>query len=65
MPEVVLCKDCKQSINKDVDQYLVIEKGNDRYPETLAHMTCEQKRAASGIGLDEWLRKLRWPNRSC
>jgi hypothetical protein len=42
----------------------VIEKGNDRYPETLAHVTCEQKRAASGIGLDEWLRKLRWPNRS-
>ena len=63
MPEAVLCKDCKQSINKEVDQYVVIEKGTDRYPETLAHVACEQKRAASGIGLDEWLRKLRWPAR--
>ena len=63
MPEVVLCKDCKQSINKEVDQYVVIEKGNERYPETIAHGICEQKRAASGIGFDEWLRKLRWPIR--
>jgi hypothetical protein len=61
MPEVVLCKDCKQSINKEVDQYVVIEKGNERYPETIAHVICEQKRAASEIGFNEWLRKLRWP----
>ena len=63
MPEVVLCKDCKQSINKEVDQYVILEKGTDRYPEVLAHVACEQKRAAGGLGLDEWLRKLRWPNR--
>jgi hypothetical protein len=64
MPEVVLCKDCKQSINKETDQYVTIEKGTDRYPEVLAHVACEQKRTAAGLGLDEWLRKLRWPNRS-
>jgi hypothetical protein len=64
MPEIVLCKDCKQPINKEVDQYVIIEKGTDRYPEVLAHVACEQKRAAAGLGLDEWLRKLRWPNRS-
>ena len=50
MPEAVLCKDCKQSINKEVDQYVVIEKGNERYPETIAHVICEQKRASSGMG---------------
>jgi hypothetical protein len=63
MPEVVLCKDCKQSIKKEVDQYVVIEKENERYPETLAHVICEQKRAAPGVGFDEWLKKLRWPIR--
>ena len=48
MPEFVLCKDCKQSINKEVDEYVMIEKGSDRYPEILAHVACEQKRAADG-----------------
>jgi hypothetical protein len=47
-----------------IDQYIIIEKGTDRYPEVVAHATCEQKRAAAGLGLDQWLRKLRWPNRS-
>jgi hypothetical protein len=28
MPEVVLCKDCKQSINKETDQYVTIREGN-------------------------------------
>jgi hypothetical protein len=65
MPEVILCKDCKQPINKETDQYVLLEKGTDRYPEVLAHVACEQKRAtASGFGIDEWLRKLRWPNRA-
>jgi len=64
MPEVILCKDCKQRINKETDQYVVIEKGTDKHPELLAHVACEQKRAtAGGFGIDEWLRKLRWPNR--
>jgi hypothetical protein len=43
MPEVILCRYCKQSINKEADQYVVIEKGSDRRPETLAHVACEQK----------------------
>jgi len=43
MPEVILCRYCKQSINKESDQYVVIEKGSDRRPETLAHVACEQK----------------------
>src|SRR6267154_6389611 len=29
-------------INKEVDQYVIIEKGTDRYPEVLAHVECEQ-----------------------
>jgi hypothetical protein len=53
MPEVVLCKDCKQSINREVDEYVIIEKGTDRYPEVLVHVACEQKRAAAGLGLDQ------------
>jgi hypothetical protein len=64
MPEVILCKDCKQSINKEVDQYVILERGTDRYPEVLAHVACEQKRATAGLGIEDWLRKLRWPNRS-
>jgi hypothetical protein len=63
MPEVILCKDCKRSINKEVDQYVVIEKDTDRYPEVLAHVACEQKRSTAGMGLDELLRGLRWPAR--
>jgi hypothetical protein len=63
MPEITLCKDCKQPINKEADQYVLIEKGTDRYPEVLAHVTCEQKHGATRAGFDEWLRKLLWPNR--
>ena len=48
MPEVVLCCDCKQSINKATDDYVVIKKATDNYPEVLAHVPCEQKRATSG-----------------
>jgi hypothetical protein len=40
MPEVILCRYCKQSINKEADQDVVIEKGSDRRPETLAHAVC-------------------------
>jgi hypothetical protein len=43
MPEVILCRYCKQSINKEADQYVVIEKGSDKRPEALAHAACEQK----------------------
>jgi hypothetical protein len=63
MPEVILCRYCKQSINKEADQDVVIEKGSDRRPETLAHAACEQKNPAA-FGLDDWLRKLRWPHRA-
>jgi len=63
MPEVVLCKYCKQPINKESDEYIVIEKGTDRLPEALAHVTCEQKRPAA-FGFDEWMRIFRWPGRS-
>jgi hypothetical protein len=55
MPEVTLCKYCKQSINKEADQYVVIEKGSERLPESLAHVACEQKRPAS-FAFDEWVR---------
>ena len=51
------------SINKDDNRYVVREKGNERYPETIAHVICAQKRAASGRRRDEWLRELRWPIR--
>lgn len=64
MPKRCFAKTASNRSIKDVDEYVVIEKGNDRYLETLAHVACEQKRAASGSGLDDWLRKLRWPNRS-
>ena len=56
MPEVILCKDCKQSINKEADQYVMIEKATDRYPEVLAHVACEQKRATAGLGIDRRIR---------
>jgi len=44
MPEVLLCRYCKHSINKESEEYVVIEKGSDRLPEALAHVACEQKR---------------------
>jgi hypothetical protein len=59
MPEAILCKDCMQPVNKETEQYVVIDKGTDRHPEALAHVACEQKRAAQGIGFDDWLHKLR------
>jgi hypothetical protein len=63
MPEVTLCKYCKQSINKEADQYVVIEKGSERLPESLAHVACEQKRP-TGLPFDEWVRMFRWRGRS-
>jgi hypothetical protein len=62
MPEIILCKYCKQPINKESDEYIVIEKGTDRLPEALGHVTCEQKRALP-FPFDEWRRILRWPGR--
>ena len=64
MPEVVLCCDCKQSINKSTDDYVVIKKATDNYPEVLAHMTCEQKRATISPRtiVDDFLRRFwSWP----
>jgi hypothetical protein len=65
MPEVVLCCDCKQPINKETDGYVVIKKTTDNYPEVLAHVACEQKRASSGPRtiFDDLLKGLRWPRR--
>ena len=31
MPEVLLCRYCKRSINKDVDPYVVMRQAGDRY----------------------------------
>jgi len=62
MPKVTLCMHCKQVLNKDVDQYVVIDKGTDRHPEVLAHTACEQKRPST-FGIDDWLRTLRWPGK--
>jgi hypothetical protein len=66
MPEVVLCCDCNQPINKSTDDYVVIKKTTDRYPEVLAHVACEQKRATSGprMVFDDYLKRFwRWPAR--
>jgi hypothetical protein len=66
MPEVVLCCCCKRPINKVTDDYVVVEKATDRYPEVLAHAACEQKRATSGPGaiIDDFLKSFRrWPGR--
>ena len=65
MPEVILCRHCKQPINKETDQY-VIEKATDRQPETLAHVACEQKspKSPTAFRFDEWIRKFQWPSRS-
>jgi len=62
MPEVLLCKRCKQPLNKQTDEYVVIGKETDRRPEMLAHVTCEQK-GFNTFGFDDWVRKFRWPNR--
>jgi hypothetical protein len=43
MPGLILCRYCKQPINKETDQYVVIEKGTERHPEALAHVRCETK----------------------
>jgi hypothetical protein len=63
MPEIILCKHCRQPIDKEADQYVIIEKGSDRLPESLAHVPCEQKRP-TGFGFEEWIRTFRWPGRS-
>lgn len=63
MPEVKLCRYCKQPVDKEADKYIIVDKGTDRHPEVLAHVECEQKRP-SGVGIEEWLKALRWPFRS-
>jgi hypothetical protein len=66
MPEVVLCCDCKQPINKATDDYVVIKKATDNCPEVLAHVACEQKRATRGPRtiVDDILKDIwRWPRR--
>jgi hypothetical protein len=62
MPEVILCRHCKQPINKETDEFVVIAKGAERYPEALAHVACEHKRPHA-FGLEEWARMFRWPSR--
>jgi hypothetical protein len=63
MPEVILCRYCKQSINKETDAYVVIRKAEDAHPEELAHVACEQKRP-TGFGIEEWMRGFPWRSRS-
>ena len=63
MPEVILCRYCKRSINKDVDSYVVLRQGGDRYPEVLAHAECEQQ-SPSRFDPSEWLRGFPWRHRS-
>jgi hypothetical protein len=60
VPEVILCRYCKQPLNKETDAYVVVRHAAERFPEVLAHVDCEQKRATS-YGTEEWLRLLRWP----
>jgi len=66
MPEIVLCCDCKQPINKAADDYVVIKKTTDRYPEVLAHVACAQKRGTSNPRtiVDDFLKNLwSWPRK--
>jgi hypothetical protein len=63
MPEVILCRYCKRSINKEVDSYVVLRQAGDRYPEILAHAECEQSHPAA-FRLEDWLRGLPWRHRS-
>jgi hypothetical protein len=63
MPEITLCRYCKQSINKDIDDYVVVRQAAGRFPQEIAHAACEQKRAAP-FELDDWIRAFRWPRRS-
>jgi hypothetical protein len=63
MPEVILCRYCKQPINKETDLYVVLRKAADSHPEALAHVACEQKRPQL-FGFEEWTRAFRWPGRS-
>ena len=66
MPEVVLCCDCKQSINKTTDDYVIIKRATETDPEVLAHVACEQKRATRSPRtiLDDFLKEIwRWPKR--
>jgi hypothetical protein len=66
MPEVVLCCICKQPINKTADDYVIVKKPTDIYPEVLAQAACEQKRATGGPRtiVDDFLRDIRrWPRR--
>lgn len=66
MPEVVLCYECKQPINKTTDDYVVVKKPTDTYPEVLVHVACEQKRATRGprMIVDDILKDIwRWPKR--
>jgi hypothetical protein len=51
MPEIILCRYCKQSINKDVDDYVVMRHAAARFTEELAHAACEQKQPASFVDL--------------
>jgi len=62
MPEVRLCKYCKQLLNKETDEYVILARETQRYPEILAHIACEQKRLGA-YGFEEWLRGFRWPGR--
>jgi hypothetical protein len=38
MPEIILCRYCKQPINKETDGYVLVRNGTQRYPEELAHV---------------------------
>jgi hypothetical protein len=63
MPEVILCQYCKLPISKDSDDYVLVRKATDRFPEELAHVACEQK-PRMPFTLEEWMKVLRWPRRS-
>ena len=64
MPEVILCRQCRQpiTINKETDQFVVIAKETERLPQELVHVACEQRRSHP-FGLEEWISMFRWPAR--
>src|SRR5271154_5492907 len=51
-PEGILCRYCKQPIDKATDPYVLVRKATERHPEELAHVTCEQKRPTLPFDFD-------------
>jgi hypothetical protein len=45
MPAVQLCEHCRQIIETDAQQYVVLVPQTAKAAEVIAHVTCEQRQA--------------------